>query len=266
MQDNSGPSGRRARSSRLSARLDPDAAGGLRLTLAIAAAFVVLVPFALALVAVTQGWKPLRRLDLDVADGLHTPATQHHALVTFLETVSNVFSPLTFEVVAAVVGLGLILRKAPRLGVWLILTVGLTDPLDALIKNSVARSRPTFDHPVLRLTSYSFPSGHAFGSIVAVSALLLVGLPYVRASLRPMLIALGCALVLLVGYARVSLGVHYVSDVVGGWLIGLAWLAATTSAFRAWRRDLHRPQRPLTDGLESAAPEPTRPTPHSRKA
>lgn len=270
MRDDERPQGSRPGHARLAARLDPDAAGGLRLTLAAVAAFLVLVPFSLALVAVTQGWTPLRRLDLDVADGLHTPATQHHALVTFLETVSNVFSPTTFEVMAVLVGLVLFLRRAPRLGCWLILTVVLTDPLDALIKDSVARARPSFDHPVLRLTSYSFPSGHAFGSIVAVSAFLLVGLPYVRASVRPILIALGCALVLLVGYARVGLGVHYVSDVVGGWLIGLAWLAATTSAFRAWRRDLRKPQRPLTAGLEPAAPEPAAPenlrAPTSRKA
>ena len=179
--------------------------------------------------------------------------------------MSSVFSPTSFEAAAIVIGIVLIARRAPRLGAWLIVTVVLTDPLDALIKNAVARSRPTFDHPVLRLTSYSFPSGHAFGSIVAVSAFLLVGLPYVRASWRPILIALGCAVVLLVGYARVGLGVHYVSDVVGGWLIGLAWLAATTSAFRAWRRDLRKPERPLTAGLEPAAPEPSTAQP-TRKA
>src|SRR3954449_6524834 len=106
MRDDEGQ--RRPRHTRLAARVDPDAAGGLRLTLAVVAAFLVLVPFSLALVAVTQGWKPLRRLDLDVADGLHTPATQHHALVTFLETVSNVFGPTSFEVVAVIVGIVLI--------------------------------------------------------------------------------------------------------------------------------------------------------------
>jgi undecaprenyl-diphosphatase len=257
MQDQSGPPGSPYRRQRFAARLDPDTAGGLRLTLAAAAAFLLLVPFSLALVAVSQGWAPLRRLDLDVANGLHTPASHHPALVTFLKAVSDVFSPTTFEVVAVVVGVVLIVRKAPRLGCWLVLTVVLTDPLDTLIKDAVARNRPTFTHPVLTLSSYSFPSGHAFGSVVGVSALLLVGLPYVRRGLRRPLVVLGLCVVLLVGYARVGLGVHYVSDVVGGWLIGLAWLAATTSAFRAWRRDLHKTDRPLSAGLEPAAPEPS---------
>jgi undecaprenyl-diphosphatase len=51
-----------------------------------------------------------------------------------------------------------------------------------------------------------------------------------------LLVAAG--VVVVVGASRVVLGVHYVSDVVGGWLLGLAWLAATASAFRAWQREL----------------------------
>ncbi len=247
-------------------RLDPDARGGLRLTLAAGAAFLLLVPFALALVAVTDGWSPLRRLDLNVANDLNTPAVAHPALVSFLKLVSNVFTPLSFEILAVVAGIVLLVRRSPRLAAWLVLTVVLTDPLDALLKNAVARTRPSFAHPVLSLTSYSFPSGHAFGSIVGIGAFLLAGLPAVRASWRRPLIALGAAIVLLVGYARIGLGVHYVSDVLGGWLIGLAWLAATTAAFRAWRRDLHRPTRPLTAGLEPQGAEPAITTTTPRKA
>ncbi|RZS90018.1 undecaprenyl-diphosphatase [Motilibacter rhizosphaerae] len=242
------------RSTRLGARLDPDSRGGLRLTLAVAAAFVVLVPFALALLAVRDRWSPLRRLDLDVASGLHRQAVGSRALVRFLEGVSDVFSPTSFEVVAVVVAVVLLLRRAPRLALWLALTVLLSDPLDTLVKELVRRSRPSFDHPVLVLHSWSFPSGHALGSVVGVGALLLVGLPAVPRRARRPLIALGVAVVLLVGFARIALGVHYVSDVVGGWLLGASWLAATTAAFRAWRRDLHAPVRPLTEGLEAGEP------------
>jgi undecaprenyl-diphosphatase len=88
----------------------------------------------------------------------------------------------------------------------------------------------------------------------------------VRASWRRPLIVLGVLIVLLVGYARIGLGVHYVSDVLGGWLIGAAWLAATTAAFRAWRRDLRRPDRPLEAGLEPAGPEPAGSTSARREA
>jgi undecaprenyl-diphosphatase len=49
----------------------------------------------------------------------------------------------------------------------------------------------------------------------------------------------------------VALGVHYLSDVLAGWVLGLAWLAATTAAFQAWRRELGgRPVAPASEGLE----------------
>ena len=254
------------RPSALAARLDPDAAGGLQLTLAVVAGFLVIVPFALALLAVTYGWGPLHRVDVDVANRLNTQAIQHPWLVTFLKDVSNVFGPTTFRVLAIVGALVLWRRKAPRLALWLALTVLLSGPLDDLVKSAVGRSRPSFAHPVVTLTSFSFPSGHALGSIVGVGALLLAGLPSLPAGWRRLTIAVGILIVLLVGYARVGLGVHYVSDVVGGWILGAAWLAAMTAGFRAWRHDLRKPDRPLEAGLESGGPEPAVGRTAARKA
>ncbi|BEP13530.1 hypothetical protein acdb102_18410 [Acidothermaceae bacterium B102] len=247
---------RRGRGAVLRARFDPDAAGGLRLTLAALAAFLVIVPFALALVAVTDGWSPLRRLDVNVANHLNTQALAHPGLVTFLEQVSNVFSPTTFRIVAVVAAVVLVIRKSPRLAAWLVVTVWLSGFLDDLVKSAVGRARPSFAHPVETLTSFSFPSGHALGSVVAIGAFLLAGLPSVPRVWRRPLIALGVVVVLLVGYARIGLGVHYVSDVVGGWILGAAWLAGMTAAFKAWRRDLHKAPRPLEAGLEPEGPEP----------
>lgn len=242
-------------------RLDPDAEGGLRLTLVAGAAFVLAVPFALALLAVVDGWGPLHRLDLHVADSLNRDALTRSGLVSFLQQVCNVCSPSDFRIVGAVAALWLWLaRRQPRLALWLVVTIGLSDPLDILVKNAVARPRPHFLHPVVRLTSYSFPSGHAVGSIVGVGALLLAGLPLLEARARPLLVVAGAGLVVLVGYARIALGAHYVSDVVGGWLLGGGWLMATTAAFRAWQHDLHEPARPLSAGLEADRPEPGRTT------
>ena len=65
----------------------------------------------------------------------------------------------------------------------------------------------------------------------------------------------------LIGLTRIALGVHFVSDVLGGWLLGAAWLGVTAYAFRLWRRERGRPVPPLTEGLEPEAGARHRPRP-----
>ncbi len=71
----------------------------------------------------------------------------------------------------------------------------------------------------------------------------------------PWLVAIGALAVLAVGFSRLGLGVHYLSDVVGGWVLGAGWLVTTTAAFAAWRRDRGMADRALSAGLERPAPE-----------
>jgi undecaprenyl-diphosphatase len=98
----------------------------------------------------------------------------------------------------------------------------------------------------------SFPSGHTLGVTVWVGVVLLVLLPLVPRRHRRTAVGIGVALVVVVGLTRIALGVHFLSDVLAGWLIGAAWLLVTATAFRAWRRaDGLTVARP-TDGL---APE-----------
>ena len=80
-------------------------------------------------------------------------------------------------------------------------------------------------------------------------------LPYARRSARPAWVILGVLVVLAIGFSRLGLGLHYLSDVLGGYVLGAGWLAVSTAAFTAWRYDLAAPDRPVTAGLEPAAPE-----------
>ena len=76
-----------------------------------------------------------------------------------------------------------------------------------------------------------------------------------------MAISAFAAIVVLVGFTRVALGVHYVSDVLAGWLLGLAWLGVTAYAFRLWRREAGKPVRPITEGIEPEAADEIAPAP-----
>jgi len=96
----------------------------------------------------------------------------------------------------------------------------------------------------------SFPSGHAQSAMVAASVLLLVSLPLLRCAWRWVAVGVAVVFVLAIGFARVTLGVHYVSDVLAGYVLGAAWVAAMIAAFNAWRRERGRPAADPAQGLE----------------
>lgn len=247
------------------ARASSDAALGARLLTAGVLAAVVAVPFLLLFVLVEDRWDPLRRLDQGVAQSLNDVAVRDPLLVSALRLVSDVFSPTAFRLVALVLVVVLWRRGLTRLAVWVLVTVGGSGLVDEVAKLVAGRQRPVLDHPVATARGLSYPSGHALGSLVGVCVLLLVLLPVVPPRWRRAARAAGVLVVLAVGAARVGLGVHYVSDVVGGWLLGAAWLVATTTAFSAWRQEQGRPAVDASDGLEpesadrldgSSAPSP----------
>lgn len=237
-------------------RLDPDTRGGLRLTLAAAGTLILLIPFSLLLLLVADHWQPLRQLDHDLAAQLNNDAFGHPSYVTVLKAISTVGHPAVFQVIAVAVAFWLGIRRRPRLAAWLVVTVFGGALLSSTVKAAVGRKRPLLAHPVAHAASASFPSGHAIGSVVGVGALLLVFLPSARRATRPLLLTLGALWVLAIGFSRLGLGVHYLTDVLGGYLLGAGWLAVTTALFTAWRRDLARPARPLIQGLEPSGPEP----------
>jgi undecaprenyl-diphosphatase len=110
-----------------------------------------------------------------------------------------------------------------------------------LVKDLVVRPRPTMD-PLVTASGYSFPSGHTLNSTVTYGLLAVVAwrsrLPLAA---RRVAVAVGVAVPLLVGLSRIALGVHWPTDVLAGWLAGVAFvaLAATIIGLTgAMERDL----------------------------
>jgi prepilin signal peptidase PulO-like enzyme (type II secretory pathway) len=105
------------------------------------------------------------------------------------------------------------------------------------MKNIFVRQRPN----ILRLTDasgYSFPSGHSMASMVFYG--FLIYLIYLNIKSKKIKISLICFLVLLImliGLSRIYLGVHYPSDVCGGFLMGLAYLVIFTKIYKEFRKD-----------------------------
>ena len=114
----------------------------------------------------------------------------------------------------------------------------------------MSRDRPSLDHPVATAYGKSFPSGHAMSSTITYSALLLILLPLIPVARRRLAIIGTVVWLLLIGFTRLALGVHYISDVLGGYALGAGWLVLTTAAFEIWReeRGLRR-TAPLEEGI-----------------
>jgi undecaprenyl-diphosphatase len=161
----------------------------------------------------------------------------------------------------------LALRRQWRLAIYLLVTGAGALILDPVLKSLVGRLRPVLAHPIAHGTGDSFPSGHSLGSIVCYGAILLVFLPAARGRWRPAFITVIVALIALIGISRILLGVHYLSDVVGAWAIGITWLGVTAFAFELARSAAGRPVTdPVSEGLEPEARadlKPAQPEPSS---
>lgn len=151
-------------------------------------------------------------------------------------------------------GLGLIAIVA-MLTLWLCrfrhLATGLATSIlgavvvSTLLKEVIGRARPDIVEPVARTFTASFPSGHAF--LAAVTYLCIagfVGLASGREDIRRLSVTLAWVMLLLVGLSRIYLGVHWPTDVLGGWALGVAWSSIAVAY--------------LGRRMAKADPEPTR--------
>jgi undecaprenyl-diphosphatase len=225
---------------RVEPRMDPDARYGLRLTLLVVAFTLLALPFAFLTIQVTtDGF--LTEVDQELSHDLVEISRASDTTRTALEVVSFVGKPIFLVLVVGIPAIWLYRRGERRLVVYLVATALTGGIVDTVIKETVDRRRPVFDFEVGSAYGTSFPSGHALASTVCYGVMLLVALPYLRRRWRPAAIAAVVVLVVLIGFSRLALGLHFVSDVVAGHVFGLAWLLAATAVFSAWRVERHEP-------------------------
>lgn len=226
---------------------DRRAAG--RLLLALTGALVIAgaaVPLALA---VRGAWPPLLDADLVVSAAAERAVAGSPALLLAARTTTLLGDPVLLWLLTVAVAVVLHRRGASRLAVFVLAVRLGAQVLSSGLKAVVDRARPVFDVPVDTALGASFPSGHALGSAAVWTGLALVLLSVVRRR-RWLLLAGALVLMLLVSASRVLLGLHYLSDVVAGMLIGAGWTAVCAALWTVWRAEQGRPVDAPNEGLE----------------
>ncbi|CAL9325544.1 phosphatase PAP2 family protein [Streptomyces sp. SudanB52_2052] len=193
----------------------------------------------LLLALVAARWSPLIDADGEIAATTHRWAVDEGGITQACRILTDwVWDPWTMRLLCAGVVVWLVVRLAARwTALWLAAAVALGTLLQQGLKAAVDRPRPVWPDPVDSAHYAAFPSGHAMTATVVCGLLLwLLHRHGVGPAVWRAAVAVAVVSVVGVGLTRVWLGVHWPSDVVGGWLLG-----ATVVAVAVWVHRLRRP-------------------------
>lgn len=219
----------------LASRLDPSSATGLSLTLGLAVLAGVGWAFGTVLEDVV-GREELATIDSPVTSWL---ADNRVGWLTSVMRVVTTLGGAVFLVplLLAVAVAALVRTRSPDTAGFLLAAAGGSALLVTLIKFLIGRTRPDLSYALEVFGGSAFPSGHSASTVAAYGALAhLATRRTVRWSRRVAAWTVVALLALLVGFSRIYLGAHWLTDVLGGWTLGAAWLTTVITATSTHRR------------------------------
>ena len=224
------------------ARLSPEGYLGLHLTIGA----LIMIGATWLFAAIAEDVVTADRLtvvDVQFSAWLHAHGKPWLTAVLLL--VTNVHATLGVTIITLAIFLYLHKNKERRWALTLALCVIGGMLLNVVLKNIFHRARPHFDNPILTLTSYGFPSGHTMAATCLYGALGALAMSKLKARRwRVLAVVMAGFMILLVGFSRIYLGAHYLSDVLGAMAEGLVWLAFCLTAVNMI--DHHLRASPLT--------------------
>lgn len=185
---------------------------------------VALVIFSLlALNLVFQG--PLISIDQQISQSLHASAEQAPAWVISLMNLGFFLGQTAIMIGAGLIGLYCLLRRDWPKFTLLALGVGGGSVWFIILANIFNRHRPSFPNPLRPVIDYpGFPSGHIISSVLFYGLIFYLLAPILKSRTQRLLVAaLAILIVVFIGFSRVYIGDHYLTDVLAGTMIGIAW-------------------------------------------
>ncbi len=184
---------------------------------------------------------------LDARVNAFVEAHRNAALTTFFSGYTGLGQWLVLTVATAAVLAALVWRARRREAVFLLIAMTVSPLLNAALKLLFERVRPPAESAVLSVNGYAFPSGHTMSSATFALALTVIAWP---TRWRWPAAGLAAAFALLMGLSRVYLGVHWLTDVLAGWVLAAAVVA---TAWLIVDSAMARRSRPSAE-LRDAAP------------
>jgi undecaprenyl-diphosphatase len=175
-------------------------------------------------------WRAADRIDVRFVTWVHRTAPE--ALVDAMRVLTHAGSAPVLGAVALAAALYLMQRGRPSAAAYVVAAFVAGQLVTQGLKAVFRRTRPALDDPYIELATYAFPSGHALGATATYGAILVVLWPQLGRARAVVTVGIG-SLVLVVAASRVTLGAHYLLDVVAGMLGGVAVLAGLLLVFDA---------------------------------
>jgi len=193
----------------------------LSLLLGLAAAVAALLFFAWLANEVLEG--ELQHFDEVTRVGVHQLATP--ALTTTMQGISFLGSTIFLTSATTTICIWFVLRHWQRESILFAITMIGAAFLNTTLKLTFKRSRPVPYFNLLAPESYSFPSGHALASFCFYGAFAAIVTARIKNRRKRIVIWLiAGAMILLIGFSRIYLGVHYTTDVLAGYSAALIWV------------------------------------------
>ncbi len=178
---------------------------------------------------------PLTVIDKQVATWFYNRTTP--VITTAMQAITSLGSMPVISGITLLTSVLLLWRRHWDRLLALLLTVPCGILLNLLLKSAFARQRPVFENPIVTLTSYGFPSGHTMAATMLYGALAVFAVLALQAwRWRVLAVLVAWLVILLVGFSRIYLGAHYLSDVLAAIAVGVAWLALCLTAIDTLRR------------------------------
>jgi membrane-associated phospholipid phosphatase len=218
----------------VAARLSPEGMAGLHLTVGVALILAAAWLFGGIAEDVVNN-DAITVLDVQIAHWFHAQASA--GMTRAMLFISYLHGMVGGPIIAVLLMVYFYVRREHY---WMIATIAVVPGgmlLNVLLKYVFHRARPSFDDPLLTLSTYSFPSGHTANAALLYGLMACWVVVHHRANgTRVAVVAFAVLMVALVGISRMYLGVHYLSDVLAASAAACCWLSICITAVSTLRR------------------------------